>query len=618
MLGAIRHRGPDDEGVWGEGDVWLGQRRLSIIDLSPAGRQPMVSACGRFVATVNGEIYNFESLRAEIDAQGHIPWRGHSDSEVLLEAVARWGLTTALTKARGMFAMGLWDRQTRTVHLARDRFGEKPLYYSVQDGYLSFGSELTALETLPSLERTLDPAALSLFFRYGYIPAPHCVYAAVRKLPPGCYLSWRAGEPATATPYFSVADLVNAGRADPLSDPDGAVDALHQTLRDAVKDQMISDVPLGAFLSGGVDSSLIVALMQAVSDRPVKTFTLGFEEPEFNEAVYAKAVAAHLKTDHTEHYVTAADARAIVPQLGTLYDEPFADASQIPTYLISKMAREHVTVCLTGDAGDEMFAGYVRYPGVLRLWNAIRRLPLRGAASRSLAALPLGFVKTAMVALGPLARQYASRGNLGPAIRKAARWLSARDQDELFERTMTAWRDSDGLLVDPPAATSAWRPAPPSFHSPLERMVWRDTVDYLPGDILCKVDRAAMAVALETRVPLLDPRVAALAWRAPDSMKIRDGETKWLMRRVLDKYVPRDLIDRPKMGFSVPLHEWLTGELRGWAQGLLDPAAIESQGILKPRVVAQAWRQYIAGDSSLDHQIWTLLMFQSWIAARGR
>ena len=618
MLDAIRHRGPDDEGVWGEGDAWLGQRRLSIIDLSPAGRQPMVSACGRYVATINGEIYNYEALRTEIDAAERVAWRGHSDSEVLLEAVARWGLTAALTKARGMFALGLWDRQARTAHLARDRFGEKPLYYSVQNGCLSFASELTALETMPELDTALDPAALSLFFRYGYIPAPYAVYAAVRKLPPGSALSWKRGQTATITAYFSVADLADAGHADPLIDPDAAVEALHQTLRDAVKDQMIADVPFGAFLSGGVDSSLIVALMQSVSDRPVKTFTLGFEAPEFNEAVYAKAVAAHLKTDHTEHYVTAADAQAVVPQLGALYDEPFADASQIPTYLISKMARQHVTVCLTGDAGDEMFAGYVRYPGVPRLWNAIGKLPFRGTASRVLAALPLGFVNTAMAVLGPLARQYTSRGKLAPAIRKAARWLSARDQDDLFERAMTAWQNPDALLVNPPTTTGAWRPAAPKVQNSLERMVWRDTVDYLPGDILCKVDRAAMAVALETRVPLLDPRVAALAWRAPDSMKIRGGDTKWLMRRVLDRYVPRALIDRPKMGFSVPLHDWLTGDLRGWAESLLDPATITRQGVLQPSVAAKAWAAYLSGDSSLDHMIWTLLMFQSWMAARGR
>jgi len=367
-----------------------------------------------------------------------------------------------------------------------------------------------------------------------------------------------------------------------------------------------------------VDSSLVVAVMQAVSDRPVKTFTLGFESPEFNEAEYAKAVAAHLGTEHTEHYVTAADAQAIAPRLGDLYDEPFADASQIPTYLISRMAREHVTVCLTGDAGDEMFGGYVRYPGVPRLWNAIGGLPFRGGLGRALGSVPTGLIEAALSAFGPLARQYTSRGRLGAGLRKAARWLPARDFNDLFERTMTAWQNPDRLLARKPQTIEAWRPLAPRSGSPLEHMLWRDSVDYLPGDILCKVDRAAMAVALETRVPMLDPAIAALAWRAPESMKIRDGETKWLMRRVLDRYVPRALIDRPKMGFSVPLHEWLTGGLRGWAEGLLDPAVIARQGVLEGKLVARTWNRYLAGDSSLDHPIWCLLMFQSWMAARNR
>ena len=618
MLGAIRHRGPDDEGVWGESEAWLGQRRLSIIDLSPAGHQPMVSACGRYVATINGEIYNFAALRVEIEATGKVAWRGRSDSEVLLEAIARWGLVTALRRATGMFALGLWDRQSRTLQLARDRFGEKPLYYSLDGETLSFASELTALEQLPSLDPRLDTAALSLYFRYGYIPAPYSIYASVRKLAPACVLTWRAGEAATIAPYFSVSDLAEAGRANPLTDDDAAVEGLDLALRAAVGGQMVADVPLGAFLSGGVDSSLIVGVMQALSDRPVKTFTLGFESPEFNEAEHAKAVARHLGTDHTEHYVTVSDAQAIAPELGGLYDEPFADASQIPTYLISKMAREHVTVCLTGDGGDEMFAGYVRYPGVPRLWKAIGKAPFRELAGRVLADLPMGLVESGLAALGPLARQYTSRGRLGPALRKAARWLPARDLDDLYERTMTAWPDPDALLVGEAVTTTAWRPDHPRFERPLERMLWRDSVDYLPGDILCKVDRAAMAVALETRVPLLDHNVAALAWRTPDGMKIREGETKWLMRRVLDRYVPRSLIDRPKMGFSVPLHDWLTGDLRDWAEGLLDPAVIARQGVLNLGPVAKVWRRYLAGDSSADHQIWTLLMFQSWMAARGR
>ncbi len=616
MLAALRHRGPDDEGLWGEAAVWLGQRRLAIIDLSPAGHQPMVSACGRYVATVNGEIYNFEALRSELDATGPTAWRGHSDSEVLLEAIARWGLAPALSKATGMFALGLWDRQEQIASLARDRFGEKPLYYSEQDGILSFASELTALETLPDLNKTLDPAALSLFFRYGYIPSPYAVYRAVRKVPPGAVLTWKAGAAATIAPYFSVADLVDAGRAATLTDPDQAVEALHQTLRAAVKDQMVADVPLGAFLSGGVDSSLIVALMQSLTDRPVKTFTLGFESPEFNEAGFAKAVAAHLKTDHTEHYVTTADAQAVVRQLGSLYDEPFADASQIPTHLICKIARAQVTVCLTGDGGDEMFAGYVRYPGVPRLWNAIRLLPFRGLLGRALGKIPLAVIENVLAALGPIARRYTSRGRLGSALRKLARWLPARSLDDLFEQTMTAWPVPDALLLKPSCEAFAWRPRAPQFDSPLERMMWRDTVDYLPGDILCKVDRAAMAVGLETRVPLLDHRLAALAWRTPGALKIKDGETKWPLRRVLDRYVPRALIDRPKMGFSVPLHDWLTGDLRAWAEGLLEPLVITRQGVLNPKVVAAAWRRYLSGDSSTDHQIWTLLMFQSWMAAR--
>jgi len=363
---------------------------------------------------------------------------------------------------------------------------------------------------------------------------------------------------------------------------------------------------------------VVTAIMQAISARPVKTFTLGFDVPAYNEAEYALAVARHLGTDHTEHYVTAADAQAIVPRLGDLYDEPFADASQIPTFLISQMARRHVTVCLTGDGGDEMFSGYVRYPGVPRLWNAIGRLPLRGVAAKALLGLPLGLVEGALGFLGPLAKQYTSRGKLGPSLRRAAGWLPASSQAELYELTMTAWPDPDALLVDPPAMLPAWRPEAPTFEDAAEAFQWRDSVDYLPGDILCKVDRAAMANGLETRVPLLDPRIAALAWRAPPSMKLRGGETKWLLRQVLRRYLPEDLIDRPKMGFSVPLHAWLTGDLRDWAESLLAPDLIRRQGVLRPEPLARLWRGFLGGDSSLDHRVWAVLMFQSWMAARRR
>ena len=618
MLAALAHRGPDDEGLWGEGGVWLGQRRLAIIDTSPGGHQPMVSACGRWVLVANGEIYNFQTLRAEVEADGPVAWRGGSDSEVLLEAIARLGVDEALARARGMFAVAVWDRLQRVAYLARDRFGEKPLYYHAQAGALTFASELTALERVADIEQVLDAQALSLFFRYGYVPAPLSIYRSGRKLPPGCILTWREGAAAVVTPYFSLTSLADAGQCQPLSDPEAAVESLDRLLRDAVGEQMVSDVPLGAFLSGGIDSSLIVGIMQSLTDRPVKTFTLGFKSPEFNEAEHAAAVARHLGTDHTEHYVTSADAQAIAQRLGDIYDEPFADASQIPTFLISEMARRAVTVCLTGDAGDEMFGGYVRYAGVPRMWKALGGWPLRGAAGAVLGAVPLRALERGASALGPLAREYAARGRLGPSLRRAAAWLPAKSLKDLYERTMTAWPDPDLLIGRNGGEGGDWRPAPPAPGGPLAWMQWRDSVDYLPGDILCKVDRAAMAHGLETRVPLLDPRVAAFAWRAPDSMKIRGGEAKWLLRRVLDRYVPRHLIDRPKLGFSVPLHDWLTGALRGWAEDLLSPARLRSQGVVDPILTQRIWRRYLGGDASLDHQVWTSLMFQSWMARRGR
>ena len=618
MLAAIAHRGPDDEGAWSEGGVWLGHRRLSIVDLSPAGRQPMVSACGRYVLTLNGEVYNYRALRQEVEATGAVAWRGRSDTEVLLEAIARFGIGGALEKVSGMFAFAVWDRDRCSLQLARDRFGEKPLYYAADRVALTFASELTALERAPGVTGALSPNALSLFFRYGYIPAPLTVYQGVRKLPPGCVLTWREGAEAEVAPYWRLGEVVESGQSNRLIDPAAAVEELDRLLREAIEPQMLADVPLGAFLSGGIDSSLVVAIMQSLATQPVKTFTMGFESPAFNEAEFASAVARHLKTDHTEHTVTEDDARAVVPRLGAMFDEPFADASQIPTFLISQMARRHVTVALTGDGGDEMFGGYVRYPGVPRLWKAIARLPFRRTAAAALAALPLGLGEGALGFLGPLARQYASRGRLGPALRRAAGWAAAGDLDDLYELTMTAWPDPDTLLVSPPTARCAWRPRRPAFDNGLEAMMWRDSIDYLPGDILCKVDRAAMANGLETRLPLLDPRIAAFAWRAPPSMKLAGGETKWLLRQVLDRYVPRELIDRPKMGFSVPLHDWLTGPLRDWATDLLNPVLMRRQGVLNVEPVAEVWRRYLAGDSSADHKVWSLLMFQSWQAERGR
>lgn len=618
MLGALAHRGPDGEGLWSENGAWLGHRRLAVIDLTPAGDQPMISACGRYVIVVNGEIYNYPALRGEVERHGPVAWRGHSDIEVLLEAIAAFGIEEALARAQGMFALALWDRRERHLWLARDRLGEKPLCYSADGDGLTFASEVTGLEQVPDLTLTLDTSALSLYFRYGYIPGPLAVYREVRKVPPGCLLSWREGEAPRIAPYWELAAVVREGRRKRLTNDASAIGELDGLLRGVVTAQMVADVPVGVFLSGGIDSSLVAAVMQAVAEGPVNTFTMGFEVPEFNEAEHALAVARHLQTRHTQHTVTAADALGIVPNLGALFDEPFADASQIPTLLMSGMARRHVTVCLTGDGGDEMFGGYVRYPGVPRLWNAIRPWPLRGLASKALGAVPIKLLERALTSLGPAALQYTSRGKLGPSLRRAAGWLAAQSQEDLYELTMTAWPDPDRLFAETPPQPRPWRPVAPAFDEPVEAMMWRDSVDYLPGDILCKVDRSAMAHGLETRAPLLDPAIADFAWRAPLSMKLRGGQTKWLPRQVLDRYVPRDLIDRPKTGFSVPLHPWLTGPLRDWAQALLAPGLIARQGILNPKPVAGVWRAFLAGDSSQDHKVWSLLMFQSWMAARGR
>jgi len=619
ILAALAHRGPDDEGQWREEGAWLGHRRLSIIDTSQAGHQPMVSADGRYVIVINGEIYNYGVLGAELEAAGPFPWRGHSDTEVLIEAIARFGVPQAIGRAVGMFALAVWDRREKVAWLARDRFGEKPLYYSTKGGALCFASELGAIERVPGLGLRLSPTALSLFFRLGYVPAPYSIYEDVWKAPPASIACWRKGAAdAEVAPYWLLADVAERGRADPLTDPAAAVEALDALLREVVADQMISDVPLGVFLSGGIDSATVTAIMRQVSSRPVRTFTLGFDSAEFDEAPCARAVAAHLGTDHTEHIVTAADAQAILPDLGRIYDEPFADASQAPTLLVSAMARRDVTVCLTGDGGDEMFGGYVRYPGAPRLWRLIRRLPMRPTLAGLVEAAPLGAMERGLSFLAPFARQYASRGRLGPSVRRLAAFLPATSFEALYEATMTAWPDPDRLLKSPPPPGARWRPRAPVLTDDFAWMQWRDSVDYLPGDILCKVDRASMAHGLETRAPLLDPRIAAFAWRAPTAMKLKDGRTKWLLRQVLRRYLPDELVERPKLGFTPPLHAWLTGALRGWAEGLLSPALIERQGVLEPAPVAAVWRRYLGGDSSVDHRVWTLLMFQSWMNARGR
>jgi asparagine synthase (glutamine-hydrolysing) len=617
-LARLTHRGPDDEDQWRADGVWLGHRRLSVVDLSIAGRQPMASACGRYMLVFNGEIYNHRALRAELDAARPGRWRGSSDTEVLVEAISAWGVEAATRKLNGMFAFAVWDAAERRTTLARDPFGEKPLYYTTLGGRLAFASELSALEPLAAGSLSLSRKALWLYFKYGYVPAPHTIYEDVFKVAPGVLLSWSEdGAPPRETPYWSFEDTIAQSRRDPLDDPHAAADALERLLLDAVSLRMVADAPLGAFLSGGVDSSLVTALMQARSPRPVKTFTAGFECPQFNEAEHAGAVAAHLGTEHTQCVVTMADAAAVVPQLGRIFDEPFADASQIPTFLISRMARSRVTVCLTGDGGDEMFGGYVRYPGVPRLWKGLSKLPMRWALAAAMNGAPPALLEGVFGRLGPAVKQFGGKGALGLNLKRAAAWTPATCLEDLYDRTMSAWTRPDQVLAGPANGRPGVRQAPPPFDDPIDGLIWRDTIDYLPGDILCKVDRAAMANSLETRVPLLDTRIAAFAWRLPMSMRIRDGQGKWLLRQVLDRYVPRALVDRPKMGFNAPLHRWLTGELKPWASDLLSPAALRRDGLLRPGAVETLWRRYQNGDTSVEHRLWTVLMLRAWQAGRA-
>jgi asparagine synthase (glutamine-hydrolysing) len=617
MLGAIAHRGPDDEGLWRDGPVCFGQRRLSIIDPSPAGHQPMVSESGRWVMTMNGEIYNFPELRRRLEAENQVAWRGHADTEVFLAVVDHHGPEAALASAKGMFAVALWDRRTRTAYLARDRLGEKPLYYACDGRRLAFASELTGLERSGVLSHELSSDALSAFFRYGYIPAPFTILQAAKKLEPGALLHWREGEEASVTPYWRLAEVVEAGHRNRIADPAEATDQLDALLREVVLRQMVSDVPIGMFLSGGLDSTLITAVMQAQSAAPIRTFTLGFESPEFNEAERARAIAAYLGTEHTEHCVTATDAQAIAPRLGALYDEPFADSSQIPTVLVSQMAAREVKVCLSGDGGDEMFGGYVRYPGVQRLWRIMKRLPARRLFAGALESLPLSILETANGLLGPLGRRYAARGRLAPNLRRAGSWLRAETIADLFERTMTFWPRGQPLVASTESVKPSWRPLSPAFDNELEAMFWRDTIDYLPGDLLAKVDRASMAVGLETRAPFLDPDVAAFAWRIPPDMKVKGNVTKWLPRQVLARLAPAELIDGPKLGFSVPLHDWLLGGLREWASDLTAPDRLRRQGLVETGPVEMAWRRLKGGDSGQAQRLWAVIMLQSWLAARA-
>ncbi|KVT60481.1 asparagine synthetase B [Burkholderia ubonensis] len=628
MTASLAHRGPDAQGTWldAQAGIALGHRRLAIVDLSVHGRQPMASVCGRFVLVFNGEIYNHRALREELERTGRAPaWRGHSDTEVLLAAIAAWGVEAALRRATGMFAIALWNRESRVLTLARDRIGEKPLYYGRIGDALVFASELKALRSFPGFDGAIDRDALCLYLRQSSVPAPYTIYRGIRKLPPGTFIQF---EHARDTPrvraYWTLEHAIEAGRAEPFEGTaQEAVGLLDGILRKAVAQQMEADVPLGAFLSGGIDSSAIVALMQAQSAAPVDTFTIGFHEAGYDEAGYAKAVARHLGTRHTELYVTADHALAVVPKLPSIYDEPFSDASQIPTFLVSELTRRHVKVSLSGDGGDELFGGYTRYFLTPRLWRKLHRVPaaVRARIAAALHALrPDHADQLAAVAQsawsGAEARETPPR--IGDRLHKLGHVMTADSRIGLYRLLMSAVHHPERIALagqEPPTpldTASAW-PADLTF---AEQAMAIDTLTYLPTDILTKVDRAAMAVSLETRMPFLDHHVVEFAWRLPAALRLPDGQSKVLLRRLLDAYVPASLIDRPKQGFCAPIDHWLRGSLRDWAQTLLHPARLREEGFFDAAAVERLWRQHQTGRMNWQHQLWTVLMFQSWLEAQ--
>jgi asparagine synthase (glutamine-hydrolysing) len=625
MTGAIEYRGPDGDGHWLDEEVGvaLGHRRLAIVDLSQNGQQPMVSASGRYVIVFNGEIYNHLALRRELESSGKAPrWHGHSDTETLLAGFEAWGLVATLTRCIGMFAIALWDREVRELWMARDRLGEKPLYYGMHAGTLLFGSELKALRAAPGFVGQIDRDALAIMLRYGAIPAPYSIYRGIHKLPPGTWLRVQRADLDSALPlpvaYWSVKDAARRAKANPfVGSAAEAVDDLEVLLGDAIAQQMIADVPLGAFLSGGVDSSTIVALMQARSTRPVKTFTIGFDEPGYNEAEHAEAVARYLGTEHTELYIQSRDALNVIPKLPEIFDEPFADSSQIPTFLVSSLARRHVAVSLSGDAGDELFLGYPRYHIADTLGKALGRVPdfMRPLIGSLIAHVPHAALDL-LRSLGGAHRNLGRLTDITPdRVKRVVDLIGKPSEYGAYDGMMSRLPADDAVVIGASSIPTAYEnnhDYGPGTTFP-ERLGLIDLGEYLVTDILTKVDRAAMAVSLETRVPLLDHRVVEFALSLPLSMKWREKQNKWILRQVLYRHVPKAMIERPKMGFGVPIAQWLRGPLREWAETLLDPMRLRQEGYLDADKVQNRWREHLSGSRNWQAHLWNILMFQAWL-----
>jgi asparagine synthase (glutamine-hydrolysing) len=620
MASSLVHRGPDDSGLWVDADagVALGHRRLAVIELGPGGAQPMVSSGGRWVVAYNGEVYNHVEIRHRLECSG-TRFRGGSDTEVLVAAVERWGVDKALDACEGMFAAALWDRRDRHLHLVRDRFGEKPLYYGWVGTLFTFASELKAMCTLPGFAPELDRRAVAGYLRHNCIPAPDTIYRGVRKLLPGHLVTLTGASTPGRLPeqrcYWSAAEAVERARQRPLSGTDAELtDRLESTLADSVASRMVADVPVGAFLSGGIDSSAIVALMQRHASGRVRTFTIGFADRSFDESAEAAAVAGHLGTDHTAVEISDAEAVEVLSRLPDIWDEPFADVSQIPTYLVSRVARQQVTVSLSGDGGDELFAGYNRHAWLERLWRQASKVPVRTrrTAGSVLSRIPPSAVdRLDRTGLLPAAWQFRIPAT---KLAKLAKVLAASDAQDAYLALTSHWDDPTSMVL------GIDDEGPPSHGLDqlsgagiTEEMLWLDLVGYLPDDILVKVDRAAMAVSLETRVPFLDRQVLDLAWRLPLDVKLRKGRTKWLLRQVLDRHVPATLVDRPKMGFGLPIGSWLRGDLAPWAEHLLDERRLRDQGVLDPVPVRRAWDLHRSGRRDLGYELWDVLVLQAWI-----